>query len=196
MVQSGGQLGKKIIKDYKAETIYNPLTGKQVKTGGSVGKKVLGMYKAKGGEGCKVDNIEVTLCDIAKLPIVQEALRVKNNKLSDIIRKYNELELTKKELLFKLLEPVLGEKDDQTTNVFFMSLKNCNDQLMSKQDCTKKLLKNKNHNVSEEWKSYDAQQQETLRKLLVNLYEIRKIIQFEWTQNNGVKNINLKKTME
>jgi hypothetical protein len=29
MVQSGGQLGKKIIKDYKAETIYNPLTGRK-----------------------------------------------------------------------------------------------------------------------------------------------------------------------
>lgn len=83
MVQSGGQLGKKIIKDYKAETIYNPLTGKQVKTGGSVGKKVLGMYKAKGGESCSVNIGEtqhaVTLCDIAKLPIVQEALKEKKN---------------------------------------------------------------------------------------------------------------------
>ena len=45
MVQSGGQLGKKLIKDYKADTIYNPLTKKQVKTGGSVGKKVLSMYR-------------------------------------------------------------------------------------------------------------------------------------------------------
>lgn len=72
---------KKIIKDYKAETIYNPLTGKQVKTGGSVGKKVLGMYKAKGGESCPVDgnNIEVTLCDIAKLPVVAKALKQKRN---------------------------------------------------------------------------------------------------------------------
>ena len=81
MVQSGGQLGKKIIKDYKAETIYNPLTGKQVKTGGSVGKKVLGMYKAKGGEGCKVEGLDqtVTLCNIAELPIVKEALKEKRN---------------------------------------------------------------------------------------------------------------------
>jgi hypothetical protein len=75
MVQSGGQLGKKIIKDYKAETIYNPLTGKQVKTGGSVGKKVLGMYKAKGGESCSVKigdtQKAVTLCDIANLPVVK-----------------------------------------------------------------------------------------------------------------------------
>ena len=45
MVQSGGQLGKKLIKDYKADTIYNPLTKKYVKTGGSVGKKILSMYR-------------------------------------------------------------------------------------------------------------------------------------------------------
>ena len=82
MVQSGGQLGKKIIKDYKAKTIYNPLTGKHVKTGGSVGKKVLGMYKAKGGESCPVDgkDIEVTLCQIANLPVVKEALNAQQRK--------------------------------------------------------------------------------------------------------------------
>lgn len=48
MVQAGGQLGKKIIRDYNADKIYNPLTGKQVLTGGSVGKKVLGLYKEGG----------------------------------------------------------------------------------------------------------------------------------------------------
>lgn len=48
MVQAGGQLGKKIIRNYNADKIYNPLTGKQVLTGGSVGKKVLGLYKEGG----------------------------------------------------------------------------------------------------------------------------------------------------
>ena len=84
MVQSGGQLGKKIIKDYRAETIYNPLTRKQVKTGGSVGKKVLGMYRAKGGESCKVDGIDVTLCNIANLPVVKDALKNEREKKSKI----------------------------------------------------------------------------------------------------------------
>ena len=48
MVQAGGQLGKKLIRNYNADKIYNPLTGKQVLTGGSVGKKVLGLYKEGG----------------------------------------------------------------------------------------------------------------------------------------------------
>ena len=50
MVQSGGNLGKKIIKDYKSETIYNPVTRKQVKTSGLVGRKVLKTYMM-GGSG-------------------------------------------------------------------------------------------------------------------------------------------------
>jgi hypothetical protein len=48
MVQSGGNLGKKIIKDYKSETIYNPVTRKQVKTSGLVGRKVLKTYMMGG----------------------------------------------------------------------------------------------------------------------------------------------------
>jgi hypothetical protein len=59
MVQSGGQLGKKIIKDYKAETIYNPLTGKQVKTGGSVGQHVLREY-VRGVDVSEVNFLKVT----------------------------------------------------------------------------------------------------------------------------------------
>lgn len=40
------------------------------------------MYKAKGGESCPVDgnNIEVTLCEIANLPVVKEALMKKKNQ--------------------------------------------------------------------------------------------------------------------
>lgn len=134
MVQSGGQLGKKIIKDYKAETIYNPLTGKQVKTGGSVGKKVLGMYKAKGGEGCKVDgnNIEVTLCQIANLPVVKEALKnekkkkeeLKKEELKEEKNTRNAIEhTTKVEVEFRKFS-AFSEKN--TTNNFKVTLEDYN----------------------------------------------------------------------
>lgn len=82
MVQSGGQLGKKIIKDYKAETIYNPLTRKQVKTGGSVGKKVLGMYKAKGGSNVINSTNKVTF--ISYSGVITGSKNIRNQNLTDI----------------------------------------------------------------------------------------------------------------
>lgn len=166
MVQSGGQLGKKIIKDYKAETIYNPLTKKQVKTSGSVGKKVLGMYKAKGGESCPVGelNFEVTLCGIANLPVVKNELKNKRNRelleknrqmtadeknsehIKTVIEKYNNNNLTPvnvKKLVKTILKDIEEESTDKTIGdkigTLFLNI-NANCDTYMKQACVMKQL--------------------------------------------------------
>ena len=133
----------------------------------------------------------MTLCHIAKLPIVEEALRAKIIQQDNIIRKYNELEFKEKELLYNLLQPDI---ENNNNYVFFMDLKKCNKKIMSKNKCTKEVFDQK-PTVSDNWKKFDVQKQETLRNLLVNLYEIRNDITFELIKNNNglLENIQLKK---
>ena len=59
-----------------------------------------------------------------------------------------------------------------------MALKKCNKKTMFKNKCTKEVFDQK-PTVSNNWKEFDVQKQETLRNLLVNLYEIRNDITFE-----------------
>jgi len=60
-VQSGGAVGKKLIKNYRYGTIVNPATGKAVKTGGKIGGEVLKRYMRKVGGtpiNLQIENLE------------------------------------------------------------------------------------------------------------------------------------------
>lgn len=98
MVQSGGQLGKKLIKDYKADTIYNPLTKKQVKIGGSVGKKVLSMYRGGYEQGWGFETEEQKKAErAAKALAAEEAVRTERAKEEAERARNNVIEIIKNE---------------------------------------------------------------------------------------------------